>query len=153
MEEIKRMLRERRKVPNDLIESRSGWLTARLSWPTRTVGLSITSRSRSKKKEGIWRSVQSSLNRKHRHKNGPPELWCFGACHEFEKCREILRNSLRAQHLLEQVDNGTLFESRRSLGRAPFLAIGDMAKSLHSAILESSIIKALAGDSPHLERI
>lgn len=153
MEEIKRMLRERRSAANDLIETRSGWLTARLSWPTRTVGLSITSRARSKRKKGIWRSVQSSLNRRHRHKNGPPELWCFGACREFEKCREILRHSLRAQHLFDSVGSGTLFEGRRSLGRAPFLPVGDMAKSLHSAILESSIIKALAGDSPHLERI
>jgi len=149
MERIHAMFRSRQECRFEPLETRPGWLTARLSNPTRTDGYAITSRARSQ--QTTWRAIGSSMNGRHQ-RSGKPDLWCFGACREFERCRELLRVSPEATRLLERTADGSLFSYRKRLGPSPSLGIGPTAKGLAQAVLESSIIKALAGKSPTMER-
>jgi hypothetical protein len=149
MAEVQKRLRSHSELANEVLGARPGWLTARLSWPTRTEGLSITARGGSRHSE-VWRVFKTSLNRR---PGAEREFWCYGVCPEFEKCRDTLKASRQAQRLLEKTDDGTLFMNRRNKGRAPTRLIGATAKALMHQVLESSIIKTLAGGSPKLDEI
>jgi hypothetical protein len=150
-ERIKELFRSRSKLPTDNLESRPGLLTARLSLPTRTEGLAITARGRSQE-QSVWTKVEASLNRRSGGKYGS-DFWCFGACRDFEKCRAVLRMSPQAQRVLEMTEDGTLFKDRPLRAGTPALQVGPTARSLRENVLESSIVKALAGSSPKLDKI
>jgi hypothetical protein len=145
------MFRSRPELPTENLESRPGWLTARLSLPTRTKGLAITSRARFQTQD-VWNVFESSVNGRYQ-RTRQSDLWCFGACRQFESCRDALRVSPQAIRLFERTEDGTLFNNRKRVGPSPFREIGAIAKALHPAVLDSSIIKALAGKSPKLDTI
>jgi hypothetical protein len=150
-ERIKELFRSRAKLSTDNLESRPGRLTARLSLPTRTEGLAITARGRSQERS-LWTTVEASLNRRRGGKY-PSDFWCFGACREFEKCCAVLRMSPTAFRMLEATEDGTLFKDRPSKDGTPALQLGPTARRLKENVLESSIVKALAGSSPKLDKI
>src|SRR5258708_38778676 len=74
----------------------------------------------------------------------------FGACNDFDNCRELLRISPAAMQVISQTEDGALFRfHRRNL---PYHAIGGEAISLRHQILEGAIVKALAGPQSRKER-
>jgi len=145
-ETVVRRLRSRAELGVEVLETRAGRLTARLSIPIRTAGLAIRSR-RGLKSRDVWMAVDAAMNGRY-GRDKRLDLWCFGACRDFERCREFLRISDHATRVLERTQDGTLF--RQAQGRAPRLDIGTEARALAGPVLESSIIKALAGESPKL---
>ncbi len=146
------LLRSRKLVKYDPWETRSGgWLTARLSMPTRTDGLGVTAHGRSKTSPE-WRAIQANLNRRWR-RGDDYGVWCFGGCKDFERCRDSLRASNEAAELLARTDDGTLFDAFRTAGEAPYHDVADWAKALSQPVLDSAIIKTLAGLPPKGDRL
>lgn len=149
--ELKESFRSRSKLPTERLESRCGWFTARLSMPTRTEGIAITARGRLRNRDA-WTVFQSTLNRR-TGGTSDTDLWCFGACLEFQACLAALRVSPQARRLLEKTEDGTLLQKRGLKGPSRSLPLGPTARKLGERVLESSMVKALAGSSPKLDKI
>jgi len=148
-ETVKERLRSRTELSFDALETSSGVFTARLSTPMRTVGLGITSPKRLSTPD-VWVAVNAVTNGRY-GRDASSDLWCFGACGDFDRCRELLRVSERALRLLDSTRDGTLF--LKAQGSASSKEIGASARALAKPVLESCIIKALAGESPRFLKL